>query len=395
MTRFAADSTYRANIPQQVADTFVKYYITVTDSAANLVTYGSSAVDGTQRDTLRGFFFYNVLNRALTINDVQRTPFTNGRTPYLGALLTLRGIITADTASMMPPPVRFRGSSAWYMQSGNTPWSGIWVYNDTLSAGLLGLQVGDSVAITGSIQENSEVTTLRPVSTIAPVVYSHNNPTPAPVVLPTSTFGPGVANGMISAEQYESMLVQFNNVVMPDSEPTFQDIYEYAVDNSSSPVLVRRDGTNHFTTTVNDSVGKVLIRRNDRISYLRGIVFYAGGGGGFRYKFVPRTNADFGTITSVEIERQPTIATSFALAQNYPNPFNPSTSIHYTLPKNEYVSVRVFNILGQEVETLVNQQQAPGEYTVRFDASRLTSGVYFYQLRAGTFSDVRKMMLVK
>jgi hypothetical protein len=226
-------------------------------------------------------------------------------------------------------------------------------------------------------------------------VYSHNNTVPLPVILPTSTFGPGVANGTISAEQYESMLVQFNNVVMPDSEPTYQDIYEYAVDNSSSPVLVRRDGTNHFTTTVNDSVGKVLIRRNDHISYIRGIVFYAGGGAGFRYKFVPRTNADFGTITSVEIEQRPTMATTFALAQNYPNPFNPTTNIHYTLPKSEFVSVKIFNILGQEVQTLVSEQQTAGEYTVRFDASRLTTGVYFYQLHAGSFSEVRKMMLVK
>jgi hypothetical protein len=395
MTLFTSDSTYRASIPQQAADTFVKYYITVTDSAANTVTYGSSAVDGTQRDTLRGFFFYNVLNRPITINDVQRTTFTNGRTPYLGALVTLRGIVTADTLSLMPPPTRFRGSSAWYLQSGNTPWSGIWMYNDTLTAGMMGLRVGDSIAVTGTIQELSEVTAIRPVTTIPPTVYSHNNTVPAAVVLPTSTFGPGVSNGTISAEQYESMLVQFNNVVMPDSEPTYQDIYEYAVDNSSSPVLVRRDGTNHFTTTVNDSVGKVLIRRNDHISFIRGIVFYAGGGAGFRYKFVPRTNADFGTITSVEIEQRPTVATTFALAQNYPNPFNPTTTIRYTLPKNEFVSVKIFNILGQEVQNLVNEQQTAGEYTIRFDASTLTTGVYFYRLQAGTFSDVRKMMLVK
>jgi hypothetical protein len=334
MTRYAVDSTYRANIPQQAADAFVKYYITITDSAANTLTYASSAVDGTQRDTLRGFFFYNVLNRDITIRDVQQTPFSNGRTPYLGALVTLRGIVTADTNSMLPPPSRFRGSSAWYMQSGNAPWSGIWVYNDTLTTDLLSLQVGDSVAITGTIQELSEVTAIRPTSTTPAVVYSHGNPVPAPVVLPTNTFGPGVANGTISAEQYESMLVQFNNVVMPDSEPTYQDIYEYALDDGTNPVLVRRDGTNHFTTTVNDSVGKVLIRVGDHISFVRGIVFYAGGGGGFRYKFVPRSNADFGTLTSASVNVS--VASGWNMISNPVTVVNDSVRVLYPTSINPY-----------------------------------------------------------
>ncbi len=391
-----ADTSYRAQIPLQPANTFVHYYIVVTDSAGNRVKLASSATDGSQSDTLRGYFFYNVLNRPITISDIQTTPYTNGRTPYLGATVTVNGIITADTASLIQPPPRFRGTTAWYMQNGNQPWSGIWVYNDSLSPGLLSLRNGDSVAVTGIVAENFDVTRIERQTT-PPVVFSHNNPLPAPVVLPTSTFGPGVANGDLNAERWEGMLVQFNTVVMPDSEPTFQDIYEYAVDNSipASPVLVRRDGTNRYTTTVNDSVGKILIHRGQHISYIRGIIFFAGGGGGFRYKLVPRTDADFGIITSVNIDRTPTLADHFSLVQNYPNPFNPSTTIRYTLPGAEVVTVKIFNLLGQEVETLVNQQQPAGEYTIRYDASHLSSGIYFYQLRAGNFTEVRKMLLLK
>jgi hypothetical protein len=393
MTFNSSDTTYRGQIPQQAADTFVRYYINVTDSVNNIVKLANSATDGSQSDTLRGFFFYNVLNRSITIRDIQTTPYPNGRTGYLGATVTVRGVVTADTASLMPPPPRFRGTTAWYMQNGNQPWSGIWVYNDSLSPGLLSIRNGDSVAVTGVVAEDFEVTRIERAA--PPVVITQNNPLPAPVVLTTGTFGAGVGNGTSSAERWEGMLVQFNTVVMPDSEPTFQDIYEFAVNDNSGAVLVRRDGTNRYTTTVQDSVGKILIRRNQRISFIRGIIFFAGGGGGFRYKLVPRTNADFGVITSVEIDRSPTIPDRFSLTQNFPNPFNPTTSIRYALPTGGLVTVKVYNVLGQEVETLVNEHQPAGEYTVRYDASRLTSGVYFYQLRAGSSSEVRKMLLLK
>ncbi|HCV42141.1 MAG TPA: hypothetical protein DGH68_01560 [Bacteroidetes bacterium] len=398
MTLNAADTTYRAQIPQQAANTFVHYYISVTDSAVppNTVKLASSATDGSQTDTLRGFFFYTVLNRPITISDIQTTPYPNGRTPYLGAVVPVRGIITADTASLIPPPPRFRGTSAWYMQNGNQPWSGIWVYNDSTSlAGLLGLRNGDSVAVTGVVAEDFDVTRVERQTT-PPVVYTPNNPLPAPVVLPTSTFGASVGNGTPTAERWEGMLVQFNNVVMPDSEPTFQDINEFAVDDGSGVVLVRKDGTHRYTTTVADTAGgRILIRRGQRISYIRGVIYFAGGGGGFRYKLVPRSNADFGVITGVDIERNPTVVDHFSLAQNYPNPFNPATTFRYSLPFSEFVTVKIYNLLGQEVETLVNEQQQSGEYTLRYDASRLTSGVYFYQLRAGSFSEVRKMLLLK
>jgi Secretion system C-terminal sorting domain/CARDB len=85
----------------------------------------------------------------------------------------------------------------------------------------------------------------------------------------------------------------------------------------------------------------------------------------------------------------------YSLEQNYPNPFNPSTKIKYTIPKGGEVRLAVYDILGRETAVLVNEYKDPGEYTIDFNASALSSGVYFYSIRAGDFTDTKKMLLIK
>jgi hypothetical protein len=89
------------------------------------------------------------------------------------------------------------------------------------------------------------------------------------------------------------------------------------------------------------------------------------------------------------------IPNDFSLGQNYPNPFNPSTSFKIQVPQTVFVSVKVYNILGIEITTLVNEQLSPGTYEVEFDGTDYSSGVYYYNLRAFDFSDVKKMVLIK
>jgi hypothetical protein len=89
------------------------------------------------------------------------------------------------------------------------------------------------------------------------------------------------------------------------------------------------------------------------------------------------------------------VPTEFLISQNYSNPFNPSTRIRNSIPKSSSVTVKVFDVLGNEVETLVNEEKPVGNYELNFNASGLSSGIYFYRLRAGTFVETKKMILIK
>jgi len=84
-----------------------------------------------------------------------------------------------------------------------------------------------------------------------------------------------------------------------------------------------------------------------------------------------------------------------SLSQNYPNPFNPSTNIRYQITNNRFVLIKIYDITGKEITTLVNEKQSPGTYEVKFDADNLPSGVYLYKLNAGDYSETKKMILLK
>jgi hypothetical protein len=109
------------------------------------------------------------------------------------------------------------------------------------------------------------------------------------------------------------------------------------------------------------------------------------------------------------VDDENNLVSSFSLEQNYPNPFNPYTTIHYTIPnvtlsvssraesrdEGSRVQLKVYDVLGNEVATLVNEYRSAGSYAVEFDASKLSSGIYFYKLQAGNFTATRKMVLIR
>jgi len=116
---------------------------------------------------------------------------------------------------------------------------------------------------------------------------------------------------------------------------------------------------------------------------------FAGTSGGGVFRSVE--------TTTVSVESSMDIAPkNFALSQNYPNPFNPSTIILYSISKSDFVTLIIYDILGREIQTLVNEFQIANTYSVNFDASNLSNGVYFYRLQIGQdFVEAKKMLLIK
>ncbi|MEZ4690739.1 MAG: T9SS type A sorting domain-containing protein [Ignavibacteria bacterium] len=109
--------------------------------------------------------------------------------------------------------------------------------------------------------------------------------------------------------------------------------------------------------------------------------------------FAKRYSKAGGTIGIEQISN--IVPSEYVLDQNYPDPFNPKTVINYSIPKSEKVSLKIFDALGREVLTLVNDIQTGGTYKVTFDATTLSSGIYFYTLTTSEFIQTKRMMLIK
>lgn len=141
-----------------------------------------------------------------------------------------------------------------------------------------------------------------------------------------------------------------------------------------------------FGTTVNaNGSGDIAVKSNSDGSVTVFVLATNNGIGAYTF------NAN---LTAIEQHGEAT-PSSYVLSQNYPNPFNPTTQIDYSVPRNSFVTLKVYNVLGQEVANLFSGNLRAGSYTATFDASRLASGVYFYRIDAGSFSSVKKMVLLK
>lgn len=110
--------------------------------------------------------------------------------------------------------------------------------------------------------------------------------------------------------------------------------------------------------------------------------------GGVAYTFYPAGGP-------VSVEENDIVADNFELYQNYPNPFNPVTIISYNLPANNFVQLKILDILGQEIATLINEEQSAGFHSINFDAGNLSSGIYLYRIQAGSQVSIKKMMLMR
>jgi photosystem II stability/assembly factor-like uncharacterized protein len=190
-----------------------------------------------------------------------------------------------------------------------------------------------------------------------------------------------------------------------DSGDNWTDISNNLPDIPTPAVLVDPNNTNHiyagtdvgvFISTngggnwqdFNDGLPDVVQAMDLNYTTVNNVMrVMTHGNGAYERKFLSQ-------VVSFSNE-QPNTVTTFKLEQNYPNPFNPITNLIIQISESEFVSLKVYDILGNEIETLINKEIPAGTHNVEFDGTGLPSGTYFYRLESGNFSETRKMVLLK
>ena len=402
---------YSAKMPPYPLNTFVEYFFKATDN------FG--AIKYLPSDTAKSKLFYIVkASDSLSIQEVQWCPNLGGRSGFEGAFVRgIEGICTADTSDIRAFSFSGQGGTQSsprrvIIQNGTGPFSGIWIYNNATDI----VHRGDRVRVRGIVEESNGVTRINVASPSDITIISNNNPLPSPQILTTSVIANNKLDGDTTVEKWESVFVRLDSPVWitcinassgitctsrePLPDTAFRRNYGEILVRDYSLIDARielQDGNHTFTNNWDgNTVGKTLLTQNDSITFIQGILYYSYG----NYKLVPRRNFDFGTVIPVGIYNNYEIVKSFNLYQNYPNPFNPVTNIKFTIPQNSYVVMKIYDILGREIQTLVNRQMEAGSYTVQFNAMSLSSGVYFYRVEAVTsqgqrFQDIKRMMLIK
>lgn len=202
----------------------------------------------------------------------------------------------------------------------------------------------------------------------------------------------GAASGGIFMEMRDAWTIDFNNVNVPEAGEYLLSIaYQLTFESPKSQFLVVNG----------DTLSEVEFTAPNTTSWLqKGVLINLNAGnnsigihGSWNWMSFDFIAVDGATIVSVEEEKE--LPDQFKLNQNYPNPFNPSTVIGYSIPKSGDVSINIYNIQGQLVTELVNEYKGVGEHFVNFDASNLSSGVYFYRIKMAKYSSIKSMVFLK
>jgi hypothetical protein len=375
VTAVANGNRYSATIPGQPAGTTVRYYIRARDNLNNTTIFPNVPAQVTP-------LFYNVGTSGCTIRDIQFTPYSAGRSGYVGDTLSIQGVVTASAG----------GNNLGYVyiqQPNETEWAGIWVNGGSL---ISGFNVGDLVSVTGVVEEYFNFTRISNIS--AANLVSANQPVPAPVVLNPALF---TTNSDPNTEKYESMLVRLQNpaagqnlfVVDTNADAaTGRNNGEYRVGadaadpNTGCRVLAGRQSSSTFSSlnvsfvnsprwaTVDGTmaVTPIIVQPSQEVTLIQGIMHYSF----FNYKLLPRNNDDVAMILSVEENLK---SKGFAV---FPNPNHGEFSLQLQ-DQNKGGQLEVFNAQGQKVfssfvkENLQKFQlpvSASGIYKVRIADSK-------------------------
>jgi len=361
---FTGGFYWEGEIPEMSAGDWVDYYIVAEDDSGN---FGIEPPD----TTLMMFCYPVTVGDVLAMSDVQFTPWPAGNSPFTGYQVTVEGVVTGDTSV-------YSNWEAYVFQDADAPWSGMFVswISDQLGR-------GQTVRITGTVTEEDPdytfkwggLTKLIEVDTV--IVTGTGARTP----LNVSTWDLSEENPDV--ESYEGVLVTVQNV-----QVTSLNQYDWTVDDGSGGCLMDDDACSL------DSMFAAITPAST-FERVTGFFNYSFG----TYKIELRDSADFAGFVGVK-DVPPLAPCEFSLAPNFPNPFNASTRITYTLPRTLSVKVVIYNLMGQQVQTLVDGTQMAGKHTAVWRGKDalghlVSSGVYFYRIKAGDYIESRKMVLLK
>ncbi len=360
---------WEGDIPAQVEGTNVWYYVEGEDDLEQTATN-----PGDIESNLYGYWATD----DLSIYNVQYTPFSSGNSPYANNLVTLRGVITCDSAN-------YDTYEGYFMQTNGEDgdYSGI-CFSMPAEGGYYG-SYGDLVEVTGTVDEtgaewgfkwagNTKLIDVVDVTRI----YGGNV---------ESIYSTDVATVNANLEAYESVVVEFTDI-----EITALNSYDWSFTDASGDGEFLLDDDMAYDQDLLDWFDGLEVGAT--VDYVRGIVTYSFGS----WKLEVRSMADIGeNSVNEDAQARPL---EFALNPVYPNPFNPTTHISYTLPENNSIQLIVYNSLGQMVRTLVNGTQKAGHHTAYWDGMadngrQVASGIYFLRLVSGQQRQVQKMVLTK
>ncbi len=371
------ENKWSGTIPPQADGSIVEYYFYVTDDSLDVSALPSNYEDG-------GFFTYKVLDSAPTVYDIQYTHAVTGISPLHGCNVTFDATVT--TPGVLASNI-YDDNDFGVMAVASAPgmWNGVWVLADP--ATVASFVEGDLVTVSGKVDDDHEAYWKWQKNTyvVGTVTEKLIGETPiAPTVVTLSD----LEN---NKEAYEGVLVEIDD----DMEISSINDYDFTLTDGLGSFLYDDD-------LVADSILDINYRENavvggtdtlvagDSLSNVKGVVYY----GYSSIKIEARKVSDI-TIKPTSGVGVADVPANFALHQNYPNPFNPVTTIRFDLANATNVKLTIYDINGRKIQELVNTNMNAGSYDLRWNASKLSSGMYLYRLETPEFISTNKLVLLK
>ncbi len=330
------DGIWEWNIP--IDQTVFDWYVIII----------SDAIDGDPMDQSDDTFsiIEPIPVTPYTIYEIQYS--TTGPSPHEGELVETTGVVTAIFEFY------------FFIQDGTGAWNGIAIYPIQI------VEIGDEITISGSVLEYNDKTEITDILNMTNLGTAD---VPAPVIITTSA--------LANSESYEGVLVKVEDVTVTNDD---LGNGEWEIDDGSGPCRVDDLGTYTYVPALDDFIYSIT-----------GVVDYSYG----NFKLEPRDDDDLVFENSIDDP----ICSSIRLLRNYPNPFNPSTTIYYeTTNLHENTRIEIYNLIGQKVKQFSDIR---GQTSVVWDGTDnnnkpVSSGIYFYKLKAGKgFSEIKRMLLLK